>query len=223
MNSNGLAKHYGSLTPEERFRLILAAGARGDEAEQARLVSAGGRIRLSFQDHAPHAHAFHEVAVRVFLELVEEAARYRDAFDPLWGDESGEESDDDDETEGVETEDAAERGTGREGRAPAIRRCDLALAAGFVLRTKVEGWKLFCARQSVPPFAVWEHFPGFDRLRRALDMAEEAAFVPEVFLRWLNGIRPAGAAELTEVPLTAEGVANEVEQLFRDRVAWWGG
>ena len=32
MNANAVAKHYGSLTPEERFSLILAAGARGDES-----------------------------------------------------------------------------------------------------------------------------------------------------------------------------------------------
>jgi hypothetical protein len=222
MNANGLARHYRTLTPLERFALILAAGARGDEAEQARLVATGGRIALSLQDHAPHAHAFHEVAVRVFLELVEDAARYRDAFDPLWGDESGEEPDDD-EAEGAETEDAAEGGVGEEGRAPWERRFHLALAAGFVLRTKARGWELFCERLSVPPFAAWEGLPGFGRLRRALDVAEEAAFVPEVFLRWLNEIRPAGAPELTGVPLTPEGVADENEQLFRARVAWWGG
>jgi hypothetical protein len=217
MNTGGLAQHYGSLTPEERFRLIVAAGARGDQAEQARLISAGGRIRLSFQDHAPHAHAFGELAVQVYLDLLEEAARYADAFDLLRVDQSGGEPGD--EAGDAEAEDAAaeEEGT------PAIRRLDLVLVAGFVLRTKAEGWKLFCARLSVPPFALMEGLPGFDRLRRALALTERAAFVPEGFLRWLNEARPAGAAEMSEVPLTAEGVADEVERLFRDRVAWWGG
>ena len=42
MNASTVTKHYGLLTPEERFRLILAAGGRGDEAEQDRLVSTGG-------------------------------------------------------------------------------------------------------------------------------------------------------------------------------------
>jgi hypothetical protein len=82
---------------------------------------------------------------------------------------------------------------------------------------------LFCARLSVPPFALMEGLPGFDRLRRALALTERAAFVPAGFLRWLNEARPAGAAEMTEVPLTAEAVADEVERLFRDRAAWWGG
>ena len=38
MKANALARHYGNLTAEERFRLILAAGARGDKAEEDRLV-----------------------------------------------------------------------------------------------------------------------------------------------------------------------------------------
>ena len=39
MTINTLARHYDRLGAEERFRLILAAGARGDEAEQDRLSS----------------------------------------------------------------------------------------------------------------------------------------------------------------------------------------
>jgi hypothetical protein len=103
------------------------------------------------------------------------------------------------------------------------RYLDLALAAGFVLRTKVEGWKLFCEQLSVPPFVFWERLPGFDRLRRALDVTERAAFVAEGFLRWLNANRPAGEPERLTVPLTAEGVAAATEEFFRQRVQWWGG
>jgi hypothetical protein len=76
---------------------------------------------------------------------------------------------------------------------------------------------------TVPPFAIWQGLPGFDRLQQALQLAETAAFAPEGFLRWLNAIRPAGEAKRTEVPLTVEGVAVATEVLFRKRVAWWGG
>jgi len=41
-DTKALARHYDNLTPEERFRLILAAGARGDKVEQDRLVNSGG-------------------------------------------------------------------------------------------------------------------------------------------------------------------------------------
>jgi hypothetical protein len=59
--ANPVAKLYDRLTSEERFRLISAAGARGDEAEQNRLIAAGERIHLSGQDHAPYADAFIEL------------------------------------------------------------------------------------------------------------------------------------------------------------------
>jgi hypothetical protein len=43
------------------------------------------------------------------------------------------------------------------GKTSAWMRClDIALAAGFVLRAKADGWKLFCERLTVPPFALWE-------------------------------------------------------------------
>jgi hypothetical protein len=84
-------------------------------------------------------------------------------------------------------------------------------------------WKLFCERMTVPPFALWESLPSFDRLQRALKLAERAAFTPEGFLLWLNDIWPAGETKRTEVSLTVEGVAAATEETFRKRVEWWGG
>jgi hypothetical protein len=78
---------------------------------------------------------------------------------------------------------------------------------------------------TLSPFAVWEGLPGLERLQRALALAEEAAFVPEGFLRWLNDRRPTGEPERTEVPswLTVEGVADATAKMFQGRVAWWRG
>ena len=197
MKPRALTRHYGALTPEERFRLILAAGGRQDLAEQDRLVMAGGRITYSLPDHAPYAYAFDDVAQLVYLELLEEAHRYRDALH--LAKEEGAESD------------------------PETARLNDALAVGFELRTKAEGWRLFCERLHVPPLALWESLPGFDRLRRALALAEKAAFVPEGFLRWLNDGRPAGQPELTGVPLCPEQIARSTDEAFRQRVRWWDG
>jgi hypothetical protein len=225
MKAPPLAKNYSLLTPEERFRLILNASGRGDEAEGARLVNAGGKITLSMPDHAPFAHAFNDLAFLTFIELVDEAARYQaalafvdDVRDTFEADEAEEESDDTaDETDAeADEEDAIQEPI-------CFRTLDIALAAGYMLRTKANGWKLFCERLNIPPFLVWEVHPGFDRLRGVLAMAEKAAFVPEGFLRWLNRVRPKGEPELTAVPLTVEGVADETEKAFRQRVQWWGG
>ena len=118
----------------------------------------------------------------------------------------------------------AESADDDDGQRPAWQQSlNLALAAGYVLRTKVDGWKLFCEQMHVPPFLLWENLPGFDRLERALGLAEKAAFVPEGMLRWLNAMRPAGEPLVTEVGLTAASVAAATEEVFRQRVGWWGG
>jgi hypothetical protein len=233
--ATAVARHYGLLTPEERFWLILAAGARGDAAEHARLLAAGQRVLLRVQDHAAFAHAFAEVSVLLFTELLDNAAEYVEAFlradsavleDPNTATERT-----DDDAEGTNEDDAGEpeAGSGGEaaaacpGRSIADRYMAVALAAGFTLKTKADGWKLFCARLGVPPLAAWAGLPGLPRLERALALAEQAAFVPEGMVRWLNEIRPPGEAEVTALPWNAETAAEGIDRLFRERAAWWGG
>jgi hypothetical protein len=202
MNTNAIARHYDKLTPEERFRLIVAAGARGDVAEQDRLKSAGDRITLSFRDHFPYSMAFEELVMLTYMELLDDAAVYHEALQRL--DEV------DDLFEGEEADKYREQ------------QHDLAFAAGYVLRTKAEGWKLFCERMNIPPFRAWKLFPGRDRLQRILTLTEECAFAPEGILRWLNRVRPDEAAELREIPLTIERVADATARMFAERAKWWG-
>lgn len=73
-------------------------------------------------------------------------------------------------------------------------------AAAFVLWVKAEGWRLFCERMEVPPFLIWEQFPGYDRLKKSLALAERDAFDPEGYRRWLNEIRSKGGSEVTNFP-----------------------
>ena len=47
--------------------------------------------------------------------------------------------------------------------------------------------------------------------------------MPEGMLRWANEVRPAGAPEATDVGLSPESVASGLKNLYRERVAWWGG
>ena len=225
MKASPLAKDYSLLTPEERFRLILAASGRGDEVERARLRNAGGRIALSVQDHAPYAHAFEELALHVFMQVLEDAVHYHEDFDRLDDAEPG----NDDEAE-EKPEDESNAKSEKEPAEPSDcgltiwdRYFDLALASGYELRTTVEGWKLFCERLNVPPFLHWEKLTCFHRLQRALNLAEKAAFTAEGFLKWLNRNRPKGEPEMTAVPLTIEGVATALAEAFRQRIRWWSG
>ncbi|SRR5579871_5816918 len=235
MKAKALVRNYVKLTAEERFRLILAASARGDKVERDRLVNAGERLVLGTKDHVPYSQAFDELALLIFIELQEEVARFLEAFartdhvDNFFGDDEEEHGGKVEEGESVENETSEAKSDAESvevsaGERPIFQRSlDLALAAGFVLRTKAEGWKLFCQRMTVPPFTLWEGLPGFERLQLALSLSEKAAFEAEGFLRWLNSIRPAGEPKRLKVPLTVEGLADATEELFRERVEWWGG
>jgi hypothetical protein len=207
MNASNLARHFDRLNPKERFALILSAEARDDDDEADRLADSAGRITLSMRDFAPHLQAFHELETLVFCEFLEGAAAYEQAMaipDCLHGEE-----------ETTEEE--------PKSKSAWQRRLDLALAAGFMLKTKEAGWRLFCERQGVPPHGFWRNLPGWERLQRSLKMAEEAAFVSTGMLRWLNSIRPAGAPELEELGLTAEGFADSLSELFLAQVTRFSG
>jgi hypothetical protein len=233
MNGNALAKYYSALTAEERFRLILGAGARGDKAEQGRLTAAGRCLTLTMQDHAPFAQAYYELALLTYIDLLESAAKYREALHRTDDAEILDDDDSEDELEDAEAQSAKaepdgnadEMAADKEDRTLADRLFDLASVEGYMLTVKGDGWKLWCERMAIPSFAGWDRLPGFQRLREALAAAERFAFSPEGMLRWLNSIGPARAPALVALPkdLTAEAHAAASEAMFRKFVEWWRG
>jgi hypothetical protein len=221
VNTKTLANYYSQLSAEERFRLIVAAGDRGDETEREKLRSASKRITFSNVDYSPFAQALQELAILIFLELVEDAAMYRAAFD-RWND-------------------AEEMGIidGKKyipamAKKKALTHKDhsfgLFLAEGFILRTKATGWKLFSERMGIAPFGMWQYLPGFERLQSELNIVEGtpdrpgSAYTPKGVVRWLNTVRPSGDPEVTEAKIvTAVRFADSFDAAFRKRVGWWGG
>jgi hypothetical protein len=231
MNTNGIAKHYDKLTPEERFCLIMAASSRGDEAEGDRLMDAGQRIHLFFPDHAPYAHAFHELLFLTYIDLLEDAAFFHDCHART--DRQLRDSNEASKTPKRKKKSTPKAlGPTREVDAveyPAWHRTgQTADAVGFLFKVKVQGWTLFCARLNVPPFALWEQMdlPGLDRLKRALALAHGGAAFPSAaeMTLWMNEVRPGGDPERTEADIiTAKGFADGLDAAFRERVEWWGG
>jgi hypothetical protein len=231
MNANSVTAHYDRLMPEERFRLMMAAGARGDDAEQERLKATGGRITLSIQDHMPFANAFDELARLIFMELLDMAAGYLDALECA--------NDDDDLSQGEADDDSEEFGDTiaerdvaddvRDGSLTGQRTFDIAMATGYLLKARADGWKRFCERLGVPPFALWEVLPGYKRLRLALKFTEGTpdmpgpAFAPEGMIGWLNKVRPTGEPEIRKLISTVEWYAERFEEMYRERATWWGG
>jgi hypothetical protein len=216
MTADPLAKMYGTLTPQERFRLILAASGRGDDAEAKRLAMAGDRVCFSFAGHMPYAMGFRELSDMVLFELLDDAAEYLESFHDL----REEDADDDDQAE--EKPDGEEPDPGASLRLREIK-LDITLARGFLFKTKVDGWKLFCERMGIPPFLMWEPLPGLARLQRAIRAAEKAAFSPEGMVKMLNRSRPKEEKEVTVVlHATPEKYADDCEASFRTRAEWWG-
>jgi hypothetical protein len=156
MNTNGLAKQYGCLTPRERLPLILAASARGDEVERERLGRSAPRVGYRVPDHFGLAMAFREVCEQHFMELLNLAANYLQA------------------SAYSDAEEGAEGG----------RFFDLAGVLGYVYRMSLAGWRLFCEEHRLEPELYWSYLPGVDTIRRAEKMAAEAAFTEEAVARW---------------------------------------
>jgi hypothetical protein len=232
MNTNAVAKNYCSLTPEERFRLILAASGRGDATERERLVNASGRITLTMTDHAPFVFAFRSLELLMFIGLSDQAARYHEAIEKAinarltdGADAPDLEASAEGEPNGTEEEPTAGTSHDDANEQPAwLRFLDRASVIGFALHTEAEGWKLFCERMNVPAFRLWEGLPGFNRLKRAFAEAEQVSFTPEELVLWHNECRPECKPEITvESLLSPTKLADGLEEWFRERVAWWGG
>jgi hypothetical protein len=231
LNSNILAKQYAMLSAEERFRLILAAGSRSDEAEGNRLMNAGKRISYSMPDHAPFAHAFHELVLLTYIELLEDAAFYLECnAQGTNAIRASVESSKPRKRKKAPTRESNDEPRNEDTvESPDWQRSfRAAYGAGYLFKMKIEGWKLFCARMNVAPLALWEQMdlPGLERLKRAFTLAHAGGAFRSaaVMTLWANEVRSTDEPEYTEANvITAAWYADRLEATFRDRVQWWGG
>jgi hypothetical protein len=151
MNANGLAKHYGTLTPRERLPLIMAAAGRGDEEEARRLVAAAPKVAWSVPDHFGLAEAFFQVSSLHFMELLSLAGNYFHAL-------------------GVYV---FAKGEHKE------RAWEAALVLGYRLKAGLAGWRRYCAEEQFDPEFWWPAFLGLEQVQQAEKVAEKFAFTAE--------------------------------------------
>ena len=76
MNTNGLARHYESLTPWERLPLIAAASARGGELERERLKRSAPTRTYRLPDYYGPADALRGLACLVRMGMLDLAAYF---------------------------------------------------------------------------------------------------------------------------------------------------
>jgi hypothetical protein len=223
MNATTLARNYDALTPAERFPLIVQANVRADEAEANRLASAAGWLSFRQRDFAPYAEAFRDLADAVFMELLEHALWFAEMellyTEDVAHDAADEPADVNDDRSEAEDEPDDETGVDDRERSESDRFYDLLLVAGFVLKTKLAAWKLFCERRHVPPFATWEYLPGYKHLSTYFERVERTpgpAFAREGMLRWTNSAaRRKGQPERSDADIISpEGAAADLDTLF---------
>ncbi|MBN9524441.1 hypothetical protein J0H58_38990 [bacterium] len=147
MTATTLSRHYPSLRPDERLALMLAAAARGDDLDHARLVAAAPRVTFTTLDTFPRALAFREVLDRFRAERLDLAARYFHARSLAAG------------------------ATGR-----VRERFDgVARVYGYLLLAYRDGWARFCEQVMLPPGGLDEHLVGGEVLAAAEGEAEDDA------------------------------------------------
>lgn len=206
-----MATNYAYLTPEERFRLLMAARGRGDDVEHDRVARSGKRITLSMRDYAPHADAFKELALHVYIELLDHVARFEDAISRV---RLARRTKPDNRDASVATQ--AEQD-------PNEWPTDYLQAAAFIVRRYADGWRLFCESMNIPPYVLWEILSGYERVQTRLSQAEDVAYASEEFVSWLNSVKPEDHPELHANPYTAEGIARQLDELYESATRWWGG
>ena len=183
--AKALAGQYDRLAPDERFRLMLAARGRNDEAEEDRLIASARMIPVRMRDLFPHLMAFQTVSMLAFIELLDHAADAEAAW--------------------LAAESACENKKGSD------RWARIAQALGYRLRIKWLGWTQFCEELCVPPRHFWVGLPGLERIDRGLAAAECSDVE---FLAILNAYRKPGQPPLTASPLTVEAAAVALRQMF---------
>jgi hypothetical protein len=151
MTTNGLARHYGALTPDERLPLIMAASRRGHEAERQRLIDSAPHSLYKMADCYGRMDTFQTLTLLYWCELLETAGLYLQCCYIADSDRF----------------DLAER-VGAVGS-----------LYGYLYRVRREGWRSFCEGLHLPPDLYADRLPGRDLLDVADRFAETWAFTPE--------------------------------------------
>jgi len=149
MKTDGLAKHYRSLTPEERLALIISACERGDREERDRLVHAAPRQTLSVPHHHRLAVALDHLAHRYVARQLHLLVRY-------WH--------------------SSGRVIDRGWKEHASELSDAAKMAAYLFCVNTDAWFQLCDDSKVDADVVINRVPGADEVTNSGPLMEHVAF-----------------------------------------------
>jgi hypothetical protein len=197
MNTTGLARYYESLSPRERFPLMVAARLRGDDVEAERLVRSAPMQAFAVANYHGLAGAMGELSLLHLCRLLDGAARLGQAEGLL----------------------ASLRRYVKDRDRRQQREFQIAFDArleAYSFLVAREAWERFCAELHLDPEALLRILPGYATVQVAAASARVLAFSPEKAaeafrLRWGDG---------AAVP-TVETALADLRQALAARESWW--
>jgi hypothetical protein len=175
MTSAKLSKHYGALAPAERLALLLAAGARNDDVEHARLTGSAPCVTWQVPDTFGRALALLVVSSQHRMKLLELAALF------------------------FRTRALASEMDGTSAK----RMASVAGVYGYLFRAHAEGWTRFCEDEGLDPTVCERAAPGADVLKLAHQEADAFGFTEPQARAFLTGEGETGPESLL-TPRTVE-------------------
>jgi hypothetical protein len=146
MNTNRLAKHYGTLSPTERLALIVNAAARGDEQEIGRLRSSAPCEDWRMPHHAHMADRLQRLALVSLMDVLDDTARglravmFANSCKPT----------------GLSNEELM----------------DEYFAHAYHCVTRLRGWRLFAEHNGFDPDWLFDEMPAWETVRQFATVAE---------------------------------------------------
>jgi hypothetical protein len=187
MNTNGLAKHYDKLNVRERLSAVMAAEARGDDAELSRLLKSAKRQMWNIVDvHRPR-EVLRSTALLALADLLQRIAHFNECY---WLADAH-----------PVTKDAK-------------RLSGLAEVFAYYITVELRGWEEFCATLAVDPYstALWpEQMTA--TVRRAANFAPDCAKTAEEVAAFLR--RCGKDAEPVTAESVADGWRTLFEELTK--------
>jgi hypothetical protein len=218
MNTNGLAKHYGTLSPWERVSLLVAAEARGDVQEQGRLARSAPKVSWAVCDYFGLFLGLDRVAMNYAMRQLALAVPFREGVHVL---------------DFLEAHTPAPLPTG-EANLPALynprdrdrRRAERVDRLGDALRFlayrivgAADAWQLLCARLGIDPDTNLRSLPGYDIIRATEEEAREWAFTETEAADFIKERFREGGTEAA-LP-TAKAEAREMLDFLTEQLKDW--
>lgn len=159
MNTNGLAKHYETLTPRERFPLTVAARLRGDVVEVERLLRSAPTALFRVPNFRGVAETMSDLAL-LHLVLQLDAAAW------LW------------RIDGVLESSALLAGQGRDHEEGDARLLTVLRFRAYLFVVERDAWERFCVELHLDPDALLRDMPCYRTVKDAESIARLLAFTP---------------------------------------------